>query len=43
MLQLAGVGPVNRGAPVPDGPPLNQPPPPAGNVAGKNFNFTPLQ
>ncbi|CAF1462604.1 unnamed protein product [Rotaria magnacalcarata] len=38
MLQRAGVGGMNRGQPVPDGPPLNA----TGNSGDKGFNFTPL-
>ena len=38
MLQRAGVGGINRGAPVPEGPPLNAP----GPSGDKGFTFTPL-
>lgn len=41
MLQRAGVGPQNRGAPVPNGPPTAAPPTTSGGEKG--FNFTQLQ
>ncbi|CAF1140112.1 unnamed protein product [Adineta steineri] len=46
MLQRANVGGINRGPPVPEGPPLNAPGPGLGPGPGpsgdRGFNFTPL-